>query len=161
MIVLTKWKKILFYGWATLVWRHLFSKLAASNYKNYWSHAGELSVKITLLGLPHIVKAASKTRPNPRVKENFFLARSFQQKPFWKMDVMTSVNFALSNNNNKDQLRDLFNYLNQKAITAVNTYDSSTLRNNLIMSHQVILCPQRSFQLKLLKAYSRRDKGQY
>ena len=77
------------------------------------------------------------------------------------MDVMTSVNFALSNNNNKDQLRDLFNYLNQKAITAINTYDSSTLRNNLIMSHQVILCPQRSFQLKLLKAYSRADKGQY
>ena len=115
------------------------------------SYCGELSVEITLLGLPHIVKPTSETWPNPREKVNSTLSRSFQQTSWWKMDVMPNVNFALSDSNNKDQLRDLYNYLNQKAITAINTYDSSTLGIDLITSHQVILCPQRSFQLKLLK----------
>ena len=49
---------------------------------------------------------------------------------------MQNVNFALSSNN-KDQLRDLYNYLNQKVITAINTLDGSTLGDNLITSHQV------------------------
>ena len=53
------------------------------------------------------------------------------------MGVMPNVNFPLMNSNNKDQLRDLYNYLNQKVLTAINTYDSSTLGNNLITSHQV------------------------
>ena len=154
-------EKFIFHGWQTLAWSHLFSKLAGSNYKNYWRHAGqvkwkvncgELSVEITLLGLPHIVKAASETWVNPRVKVNSTLARSFQQNSCWEMDViMPNVNFALSDSNNKDEHRYLYNHLNQKVITAINTYDSSTLGNNLITSHQVILCPQRSFQLKLLK----------
>ena len=52
------------------------------------------------------------------------------------MDVMPNVNFALSSSN-KDQIRDLYNYLNQKMITAINTLDSSTLGNNLISSHQL------------------------
>ena len=52
------------------------------------------------------------------------------------MDVMPNVNFALSTNN-KDHLRDLYNYLNQKAITAINNLDGSTLGDNLITSHQV------------------------
>ena len=38
---------------------------------------------------------------------------------------------------NKDQLRDVYNYLNQKVITAINTLDGSTLGDNLITSHQV------------------------
>ena len=38
------------------------------------------------------------------------------------MDIMPNVNFALSDSNNKDQLRDLYNYLNQKVITKINTY---------------------------------------
>ena len=106
-------KKFLFYGWPTLVWSHLFSKLGGSNYKNYYSHAGqvkrkvnwgELSVEITLLELPHIVKAASRTWSNPLVKVNSTLARSFQQEPCWDMDVMPNVNFALTDSNNKDQL---------------------------------------------------------
>ena len=42
------------------------------------------------------------------------------------MDVMPNVNFALSINN-KDQLRDLHNDLNQKVIIAINTLDGSTL----------------------------------
>ena len=68
------------------------------------------------------------------------------------MDViMPNVNFDSNNSYNKDQLRALYNYLSQKVITAINTYDSSTLGNSLITSHQVILCRQRSFQLKLLK----------
>ena len=152
-------EKFLFYGWPTLVSNHLFSKSAVSNY-NDWSdtgqvkrkaNCGELSVEITLLGLPHMVKAASETWPDPRVNVNSTFVRSFQQKPCREMDVIPNVNFALSGSNNKDQLRDLYNYLNQKVITAINTYDSSTLGDNLITSHQVILCPQRSFQLKLLK----------
>ena len=83
-------EKFFFYGWPTLVWSNLFSKLAGSSYKNYWSHAGqlkgivncgELSVEITLLVLPHIVKAASETWPNPRVKVNSNLPGSFQHSP--------------------------------------------------------------------------------
>ena len=50
----------------------------------------------------------------------------------------------------KDQLRDL-NYLNQKITTTIDTLDGPTFENNLILSHQVDLCPQWSFQLKLLK----------
>ena len=42
---------------------------------------GELVVVSYLLGLPLIVKAASETFPNPRVKVNFTLAASFQQEP--------------------------------------------------------------------------------
>ena len=52
------------------------------------------------------------------------------------MDVMSNVNFALSSSN-KDQIRDLYNYLNQKMMTAINTLDISTLGNNLISSHQL------------------------
>ena len=56
--------------------------------KNYYAgqlkrkvNCDELSVEETLLGLPHIVKAASETWPNRRVKANFTLAWSFQQEP--------------------------------------------------------------------------------
>ena len=58
-------EKFLFCGWPTLVQSHLFPKLAASNYKNYWSHAGQVKRKVhcvkfllnlTPLGLPHIKK---------------------------------------------------------------------------------------------------------
>ena len=52
------------------------------------------------------------------------------------MDVLPNVKFALSSNN-KDQLRHLYNYLNQKVITAINTFDGSTLVDNLITRHQV------------------------
>ena len=38
---------------------------------------------------------------------------------------------------NKDQLRDLKNFLNQKMIAAISTVDGSMLRDNLITSHQV------------------------
>ena len=69
-------------------------------------NCGELSVEITLLGLPHIVIGASETWPNPRVKKNFTLVRSFQQTPCREMDDMLNVNFALSDSNKKDQLRD-------------------------------------------------------
>ena len=52
------------------------------------------------------------------------------------MDVISNVNFALSTKN-KNQLRDVYNYLNQKVITAINTLDGSTLGDNLITCHQV------------------------
>ena len=43
---------------------------------------------------------------------------------------MSNVNFALSSNS-KDQLGDI----NQKLITAINTFDGSTLVDNVITSH--------------------------
>ena len=49
---------------------------------------------------------------------------------------MLSDNFMLSSIN-KDQLKDLQNYLNQKMIAAIDTVDGSTLGDNLITSHQV------------------------
>ena len=42
-------------------------------------NCSQLFVEITLLGLPHIVKAASETSPNPRVS-------SFQQELFYAED---------------------------------------------------------------------------
>ena len=51
-------------------------------------------------------------------------------------NVMPSENFTLSSNN-EDQLKDLLNFLKSKLITAINTVDGSTLRDNLITSHQV------------------------
>ena len=51
------------------------------------------------------------------------------------------MNFVLSDSNNKDQLKNLYNYLNQKVITAINTYHSFMLGNNLIASHQVDYMP--------------------
>ena len=74
-------EKFFFYGWPTLAWSHLFWKLAGSNYKNYWSHAGqvqrkvncgELSVKITLLGLPHIMKATPWNMTKSTRQANLF-----------------------------------------------------------------------------------------
>ena len=52
------------------------------------------------------------------------------------MDVMLNMNFALFGNN-KNQLRDFYNYLNQKVITAISTLDGSKLGDNLITSHQL------------------------
>ena len=52
------------------------------------------------------------------------------------MDVMSNENFALSGNN-KDQFRDLHNYLNQKVTTAINNVDDYTLGDNITTSHQV------------------------
>ena len=68
-------------------------------------------LKKTLLGLPHIVKAASEEWQKPRVKVNSIITRFFQHEPCWEMDVMSDVNFALSSKK-KCQLRDLYNYLN-------------------------------------------------
>ena len=63
-------------------------------------------------------KAASETWPNPCVKVNSTLGWPYQREPCCE-DVMLNVNFALRSNN-KDELRDLYNYLNQKVITAIN-----------------------------------------
>ena len=49
---------------------------------------------------------------------------------------MPTKNFTLSSIN-KDQLEDLWNYLNQKMIAAINIADDSTLGDNLITSLQV------------------------
>ena len=49
---------------------------------------------------------------------------------------MDAMNFALSSNN-KDQLRDLCNYLHQEEIIAMNYLNGSTLGDNVVTSHQV------------------------
>ena len=95
----------------------------------------ELSLKITLLGLSHIVKATSETWPNPCILVNSTLAGLFHQELCWEINTMLKVNFKLSGNN-KDQLRDYYNYLNQKVITTSNTLDG-LMWDNVIMSHQV------------------------
>ena len=56
---------------------------------------GELSVKKTLVGLPHIAKAVFDTCPNSRVKVNSTLAWSFQREPCCEKGAMLNVNFAL------------------------------------------------------------------
>ena len=52
------------------------------------------------------------------------------------MDAIPNVNFALSSTN-KDQFRDLYNYLNQEMITPIHNLVGSTLGDNLVTSHQV------------------------
>ena len=99
----------------------------------------ELFAELTLLGLPCTGKCSlwnTAKMPNPRLKLNSTLARSFQQKPCSEMDFMPNLNFVLSCNN-KDQLGELYNYLNQKVIITINTLDGSALRDNLITSHQI------------------------
>ena len=54
------------------------------------------------------------------------------------MDLMSNVNLTLSINN-KDQLGDLYNYLNQKVITTINNLDGSLLGDNLITSQQALI----------------------
>ena len=54
-------------------------------------NCSELSLEITLLGLPHMVKAASETWPNPHLS-------SFQWEPCWEIDVMQNMKFMLSSN---------------------------------------------------------------
>ena len=39
-------EELVFCGWPTLVESYLFPKLAGSNYKNYWSHAGQVKRKV-------------------------------------------------------------------------------------------------------------------
>ena len=77
---------------------------------------------------------AKSTRKSWKLNSTF--SGSFQLETYWEMNVMPNANFALFGNN-KDQLRDYYNYLNEKVITTINTLDGSTLGDNLIMSHQV------------------------
>ena len=70
------------------------------------------------------------------------------------MDTIPYVNFALSINN-KDQLRDLYNYLNHRLITAINNLDDSTLGDTLIQANKC------KFQLKLLKMTKRPWRGEH
>ena len=65
----------------------------------------EIFVELTLVWLPHTVKGRLWNMakvPNPRVKMNSTLARSFQQEPCWDMDVIPNVisrSQVLSSNN--------------------------------------------------------------
>ena len=67
--------------------------------------------------------------------ELHLLAPGLFSKSLLRKGRHTNVNFAFSSNN-KDQLIDSNNYLNQKVITTINTLDGSVLGDNLIMNHQ-------------------------
>ena len=75
-------------------------------------------LKKTLVGLPYIVKPVSETWPNPRVKVDSTHACSLQREPCCEKDVMPNVNFVLCSNS-KDELRELYNHLNRKVMTAI------------------------------------------
>ena len=69
-------------------------------------------------------------------KSEFYPFMVLSNEPWWEMEVMPNVNYALPGKN-KDQPRDFYNYLNQKVITAISTLDGSTLGDNLNTSLQV------------------------
>ena len=70
------------------------------------------------------------------MKENYILfVGVFSARALLRDGRHAIANFALSSNN-KDQLVDSSNCLNQKVIAAINTLEGSTLGDNLITSHQ-------------------------
>ena len=71
--------------------------------------------------------AAHKERQQGQIHGKSEFHQSFQQKSIGASCQMLSKNFTLSSIN-KDQLKDLQNYLNQKMIAAIDTVDGSTLR---------------------------------
>ena len=79
-------------------------------------NCGHLSVEITLLGLPHIVKVASEKWPNLRVS----------------VERLTSCQIWISRSPVTARIIFLFDYLNQKMITAINTFDSFKLGDHQI-----------------------------
>ena len=98
-------------------------------------NCGELCVEKTLLGLPHTVEGRLWTTAKSTRKSEVRLCEVFLTRALLR-EVMPNVNFALFSKN-KDQLRDLYNYLNQKVITTINTLDGPKLVYNLITNHQV------------------------
>ena len=80
--------------------------------------------------------AAHKERQQGQIHGKSEFHQSFQQKSIGASCQMLRKNFTLSSIN-KDQLKDLQNYLNQKMITTINTVEGSTLKANLVSSHQV------------------------
>ena len=67
-------------------------------------------------------------------KSEFHPYALFSTRAQWRGQARSSCRPVLSN---KDQLKDLQNYLNQKVIAAISTVDGSTLGDDLIMSHEL------------------------
>ena len=91
-------------------------------------------LNLTPLGLLHIKTDRLCSMPKSTWKSEFHPYAVFSTRA--QQSLMPSKNFALSSIN-KDQLKDLYNYLNQKMIAAINTAEGSTLGDNQITSHQV------------------------
>ena len=136
-------RKVIFRSWPTLVSSHLFSKLAGSNYKNYESHAGqvmqnvncsELSVELTLLGLSYTMKGWILSMATSSRKSKFYLCVVFSIRALLRAGHHVIREFTLSINK-KDQHRDLYDYLSQGEITAINNLDGS-LGDNLIRANE-------------------------
>ena len=81
-------------------------------------------LNLTPLGLLHIKKSQLGSRAKSTWKIEFHPEAVFPTRA--QQSVIPSENVALSSIN-KDQLKDLSNYLNQKMITAIDTVDGSTL----------------------------------
>ena len=81
-------------------------------------------LNLTPLGLPHIKKGRLYSRAKSKWKSEFHPDAFFSARA--QRSVMPSKNFSLSSIN-KDQFKDLQNYLNQKMIAAIDTVDGSTL----------------------------------
>ena len=109
------WCKAIFFQNLPLKLKQLLKSCWPSETK---ANFGGLSVEKTLIGLPQIVKAFYKAWPNPRVKVRTFIV--FPREPCCEKGVMLNVNFVLCSNS-KDELRDLYDFLNQKVITSINS----------------------------------------
>ena len=136
-------EEFLFCDWPTLVWNHLFPKLAGSNYKNYWSHADQVKRKVNCgkfsLQANSVRIAAHKDRPALSMAKSTWKSEFHPYAVFStraQRSVMPSENFSLSSIN-KDHLKELQNYLNQKMIAVIDTVNDSPLGDNRITSHRM------------------------
>ena len=102
--MLFQWKNFFFVvdqHWCTATffqnWLAQITKIIIIMLAKRTGKLSELSIEITFLRLPHIVKATSEAWLKPH-------ASFIKQDPCWEMDVMANANFALSGKT-KDQLR--------------------------------------------------------
>ena len=91
-------------------------------------------LNLSPLGLPHIKEGRLWSMTKSTCKSEFHPYPVFSTRAQWRDQARISRRPVLSN---KDQLKDLQNYLNQKMIAAISTVDGSTLGDDLIASHQV------------------------
>ena len=107
---------IFFCGWSTLVQSYLFPKLAGSNYKNHWNHAGQVTRKVDCgkfsLEFNSVRITAYKERPalqqsQIHVEKGIPPLRGLFIKSLAKRHAKGELHALLSWSLLKDQLKDL------------------------------------------------------
>ena len=98
-------------------------------------NCGEVSVELTLLGLAHTGKDRLLSMAKSSRKSKFHIFAVFSKKALLRGGHRVIRELTLSINN-KDQLRDLYNYLNQREITAISNLDGCTLGDNLVRGNK-------------------------